>query len=154
MFLFGEEIGALKVYRYNTFLYNRENLRAERQGNGQRLFLFYQDLIKFRRHHSGLKSHNIEILHVHNANRVLAFRRWDDLEELLVVASLNNQPFAAGYVIANPSLKSGPWQEIFNSDAMAYGGNDEGNQGATVSAHQGLLEVVIPANGFVVFLKG
>jgi 1,4-alpha-glucan branching enzyme len=154
MFLFGEEIGAQKDYRYNTFLYNRENLRAERQGNGQRLFLFYQDLIKFRRHHSGLKSHNIEILHVHNANRVLAFRRWDDLEELLVVASLNNQPFAAGYVIANPSLKSGPWQEIFNSDAMAYGGNDEGNQGATVSAHQGLLEVVIPANGFVVFLKG
>jgi len=153
MFLMGEEVGAQKEYKYNTFMQNRENLRAARQGDGQRLFRFYQDVIAFRRSHPGLRTHAVDILHVHNANRLLAFRRWDDSEELLVVASLNNHPFSAGYVIANPRLGSGPWREIFNSDAQVYGGNNVGNQGAALSVHHGLLEVLIPANGFVVFLK-
>jgi 1,4-alpha-glucan branching enzyme len=153
MFLMGEEVGAQKEYKYDTFMQNRENLRAERQGEGQRLFRFYQDLIAFRRNHPGLRTHALDILHVHNANRVLAFRRWGDLEELLVVASLNNQPFTAGYVMENSRLGSGPWREIFNSDAEIYGGTNVGNQGAALAGQNGRLELKIPANGLVVFLK-
>ena len=153
MFLFGEEIGAQKDYKYDTFLYNRENLLAERQGNGQRLFTFYRDLINLRLSHSGLRSHASYILHVHNTNRILAFLRWDDSEELLIVSSLNNHPFTGGYMLSHPRLEDGLWQEIFNSDALAYGGNNVGNQAAAVAAPGGNLEVVIPANGFVVFLR-
>jgi 1,4-alpha-glucan branching enzyme len=153
LFLMGEEIGARKDYKYDTFMQNRENLLAERQGEGRRLFRFYQDLIALRRSHPGLRSRALDILHVHNANRVLAFRRGDDAEELLVVASLNNRPFTAGYVIDHPRLGRGSWREIFNSDAQIYGGNNVGNLGAALSGQNGLLEVIIPANGVVVFLK-
>ncbi len=83
MFLMGEEIGAQKPYRYEDFIQNREDLLGERQNNGQRMFKFYQDLIQFRRSHPGLRAHEIDIIHIHNANRVIAFRRSDASEELL-----------------------------------------------------------------------
>lgn len=151
MFLMGEEIGAQKQYRYQNFIDNREDLLGERQNNGQQLFRFYQDIIQLRHTHPGLRSHELDIIHVHNANRVIAFRRWDGTEELLVVASLNNYPFGSGYTIESSRLGDGQWREIFNSDAEVYGGNNVGNFGATIYSSNGRIHVVIPANGFVVF---
>lgn len=153
MFLMGEEIGAQKPYRYEDFLQNREDLLGSRHNNGQGLFRFYQDIIQFRLSHPGLRSHEIDIIHVHNANRVIAFRRWDESEELLIVASLNNYPFGSGYTIESSRLGDGRWREIFNSDAELYGGNNVGNSGATIPSLHGRIHVVIPANGFVVFQK-
>lgn len=153
MFLMGEEIGAQRQYRYGDFINNREDLLGERQTNGQRLFRFYQDIIRLRLNNSGLRSHNIDIIHVHNANRVIAFRRWDDSQEFLIVASLNNNPFGAGYAIENSRLGNGMWREIFNSDAEQYGGNNVGNLGANIPSTNGQIHVVIPANGFVVFQR-
>ncbi|NBD32841.1 MAG: alpha-amylase [Cyanobacteria bacterium] len=150
MFLMGEEIGAQKPYRYTNFQDNKEDLWGERQSNGKQLFEFYHDIIQFRLNHSGLRSHNIEILHTHNANRVIAFRRWDDSEELLVVASLNNAPFNHGYVLSNPRFGNDAWQEVFNSDRSGYGGNDIGNFDNTINASNSNLNLVLPANGFVV----
>ncbi|MDJ0632316.1 MAG: alpha-amylase family glycosyl hydrolase [Xenococcaceae cyanobacterium MO_188.B29] len=153
MFFMGEEIGAQKQYRYRDFLNNREDLLGERQNNGKRLFRFYQDLIRFRLNHSGLRSHNIDILHVHNANRVIAFKRWDETEEFLVVGSLNNSPFANGYIIENERIPNGNWREMFNSNLESYGGNNVGNLGANITSDNGRIGVVIPANGFVVLQK-
>jgi 1,4-alpha-glucan branching enzyme len=153
MFLMGEEIGAQKPYRYTDFLANREDLLGDRTRDGKRLFEFYQDLIRLLYKHSGLRAHTIDIIHVHNANRVIAFRRWDDTEELLVVASLNNSPFSSGYAIASSHLGDGRWQEIFNSDTEAYGGYNIGNLGATIASSHGQIHVIIPANGFVVFQR-
>jgi 1,4-alpha-glucan branching enzyme len=153
MFLMGEEIGAQKPFRYRDFMQNREDLFGERQTNGQRLFQFYQDIIQLRHSHSGLRSHWIDIIHVHNANRVIAFRRWDATEELLVVASLNNHPFGSGYTIENSRLGDGQWREIFNSDAQIYGGDNVGNFGEMIPSLNGHIHVVIPANGFVVLQK-
>ena len=45
------------------------------------------------------------------------------------------------------------WKEIFNSDAAIYGGRNVGNLGATIPSSQGCLDVVVPANGFVVLVK-
>jgi 1,4-alpha-glucan branching enzyme len=151
MFLMGEEIGAQKPYRYTNFLENREDLLGERQTNGQRLFRFYQDIIRLRLNHSGLRSHNIYINYIHNANRVIAFRRWDETEEFLIVASLNNYPFDGGYTIESLQIRDGQWQEILNSDATAYGGNNVGNLGITIPSSNGYIQIIIPANGFVVF---
>jgi 1,4-alpha-glucan branching enzyme len=151
MFLMGEEIGAQKPYRFSDFINNREDLIGDRQTNGQRLFRFYQDLIQLRHNYSGLRSHLIDILYVHNANRVIAFKRWDVSEEFLIVASLNNHPFRSGYTINNSRIGDGQWREIFNSDASLYGGDSIGNYGINISATNGYINPIVPANGFVVF---
>ena len=153
MFFMGEEVGAQKPYRYEDFLDNREDLLSERQNTGQYLFKFYQDIIRLRLAHQALKSRNIDIIHVHNANRVIAFQRWDDQEKLLVIASLNNQPFAFGYEIENSKLNGGFWQEIFNSDNTIYGGNNVSNLETVIPVINNIISVVIPANGFIVLQK-
>jgi 1,4-alpha-glucan branching enzyme len=152
MFLMGEEIGAQKPYRYRDFLENREDLLGEREKDGKYLFKFYQDIIRLRYQHPGLRSHLIDIIHVHNTNRVIAFLRWDNTEKLLVVASLNNHPFSLGYTIENSRLEHGHWQEIFNSDAQIYGGDNLGNLSTAITSSNGRIHVVIPVNGFVVLL--
>jgi 1,4-alpha-glucan branching enzyme len=155
MFFMGEEIGAQKPYTYNGFISNREDILGERSANGKALFRFYQELISLSRRLRSIRSHNIDILHHSNANRVIAFKRWSGDEEIIIAASLNNSAFANGYVIAKDltAIPTAGWKEIFNSDAAVYGGRNMGNGGATIYSNQGCLNVVIPANGFAVFVK-
>lgn len=153
MFLMGEEVGAANDYRHDTFLLNREDLRGLRAGRGQHLFRYYQELIRLRLGREGLRSHDIEILAVHDMNRVIAFRRWSGEEEYLVVASLNDRPFTEGYELVNPRLGAGLWKEIFNSDAERYGGSNVGNLGAVLHPEGNALRVVLPARGLVVFQR-
>jgi 1,4-alpha-glucan branching enzyme len=155
MFFMGEEIGAQKPYTYDNFLSNREDILGERAGNGKAMFRFYQDIIGLSRRLRSIRGHNIDILHQWNTNRVIAFKRWEAGEEVIVVASLNNAPFATGYVIEKDSLAipSAGWREIFNSDAADYGGQNIGNGGATIQSNQGRLGVVVPANGLIVLVK-
>ncbi|HXK27867.1 MAG TPA: alpha amylase C-terminal domain-containing protein, partial [Candidatus Binatia bacterium] len=123
--------------------------------NGKALFRFYQDLIGLSRRLRSIRSHNIDILHQSNPNRVIAFKRWNGEEEVIIVASLNDTFFANGYVIEKDSLAipNAGWKEVFNSDAAIYGGQKMGNWGAIIPSNQGRLNVVIPACGFVVFVK-
>ena len=155
MFFMGEEIGAQNRYTFNNFLSNREDILGERVGNGKALFRLYQDLIGLRRRLSSTRSHNIDILHQSNASRVIAFKRWEGDEELIVVASFNNTAFTNGYVVEKDlqAIPNAGWKEIFNSDARIYGGQNIGNGGTTIPSNQGRLSVVIPANGFVVLVK-
>jgi len=123
-------------------------------GVGAAMFRFYQDLITLSRRLRSVRSHNIDILYQYNPNRVIAFRRRSGDEEVIVVGSFNNSAFQAGYVIENDMLRpNAGWQEIFNSDAGIYGGQNVGNAGSTITAVDGRLNVVIPAAGFVVFQK-
>jgi 1,4-alpha-glucan branching enzyme len=155
MFFMGEEIGAQKRYTYNNFLSNREDILGERSGNGRRLFHFYQDLISLSRRLRSIRSHNIDLLHHSNPNRVIALKRWSGNEEVIIIASFNNTSFASGYVIEKDllAIPNAGWKEIFNSDAAVYGGQNIGNGGATIPSHEGRLNVVLPANGVVVFVK-
>jgi 1,4-alpha-glucan branching enzyme len=155
MFFMGEDIGAQQPYRFNDFLSHRENLAAERAGEGARLFRFYQDLIRFSRRHSAARAQAIDVVHVHGATRVIAFARAAGNDRLLVVASLRDQPFLDGYVIqTDPSrLLDGLWREVFNSDAAIYGGRNVGNFGADVPAAAGRFQARIPACGVIVFQK-
>ncbi len=50
-------------------------------------------------------------------------------------------------------LPDGWWQEVFNSDAAMFGGNNIGNGGLTLQVNGGVINAVIPARGFVVFEK-
>ncbi len=155
MFFMGEEVGAQKPYTFNNFLPNREDILGERAGNGKALFRFYQDLITLSRRLHSIRSTNIDILHQSNPNQVIAFKRWSGGEEVIIAASLNNTSFANGYVIEKDllSIPNAAWKEIFNSDAAIYGGRNMGNWGAIILSSQGRLNVVIPASGFVMFVK-
>ncbi len=153
MFLFGEEVGFEKDFLYNHIFANREDLDGYRKTSGQFLFAFYRDLIRLRLASPGLRTRLIDILHVHDANRVLAWRRWGEGEDYLVLASLNNHPFRDGYTIVNPRLPDDRWREVFNSDSDRYGGDRVGNNGAVIPASGGALHAVIPANGFIVLKR-
>jgi 1,4-alpha-glucan branching enzyme len=155
MFLMGEEIGAAKYFRVGDFYDNKEDLVGQRTGDGRFLFRFYQDLNRLTIQHASLRSRSIDVLYTWNDNRVIAFLRMLPGEQMLVVASLNNLPFAGGYAIqTDPArLPAGGWTEVFNSDSALYGGDNVGNGGATLAAANGQINAVIPANGFVVLQK-
>jgi 1,4-alpha-glucan branching enzyme len=155
MFFMGEEIGAQKRYTFDQFLKGREDILGERAGLGQFLFRFYQDLITLSRRLRSIRTHNIDILHQSNSNRVIAFKRWIADEQIIVVASFNNRPFANGYFIEKDlaAIPDAGWKEIFNSDAAIYGGQNAGNAGATIPAVKGGFNAVIPAAGLLVFQK-
>ena len=155
MFLMGEEIGAQNYFLYDTFATNKEDLIGARTGVGQFLFRFYQDMIALVKAQPAARSSALDVIYTHNDNRVIAFTRSTPSPQLLVLASLNDTAFSQGYVIATDSslLPAGGWQEIFNSDAAIYGGDNVGNGGVTLPVNNGQINAVIPARGFVVFEK-
>jgi 1,4-alpha-glucan branching enzyme len=155
MFFMGEEIGAQRQYKYDNFIANREDILGERAGNGKHLFRFYQDLVSLGRRLPSIRTHNIDILHQSDDNRVVAFKRWIGDEQVIILASLNNTAFSNGYVIKKDSMAipDAGWREVCNSDAAIYGGQNIGNFGGTISSHGSQFAANIPANGFVVFVK-
>jgi 1,4-alpha-glucan branching enzyme len=155
MFLMGEEIGARKPYTFDASLANREDILGERAGQGAAMFRYYQDLITLSRRLRSVGTHNIDILHVSNDNRVIAFKRWDGNEEVIVVASLNNAPFSHGYVLHKDlvAIPDAGWKEISNSDAAVYGGRNVGNDGGVRQSSGGSLNVTIPATALLVFVR-
>ena len=157
LILFGEEVGFQKDFTYDHVLDNREDFNTYRDdpAKGKFLFQFYQDIIRLRLNNPGMRSRDISILHVHNVNRVVAFRRWGGGQEFLVLASLNNTPFNnPSYAINHGDIWGGSrWREIFNSDAACYRGGNVGNFGVILTAQPRRFEAVIPANGLVVFAR-
>ncbi len=154
MFFMGEEVGAQKSFRYDNFLESREDIVGERLNSGKAIFRFYQDILTLRHRMRPLHSHNIDILHESNTDRVVAFKRWSGDEEVIVAASLNNQPLD-GYTVEKDemAIPDGDWREIFNSDSAFYGGHNIGNDGGTLHSSHGRLSMRIPANGFVVLAR-
>jgi 1,4-alpha-glucan branching enzyme len=154
MFLMGEEIGAMKHYTYDRFTENREDLTGERTGEGGRMFRFYQDIIRLSKMFTSVRNGGVDILHVHNANRIIAFKRYAGNEQLLVIASLDNQPYGSYTIASDPfRLPPGIWKEIFNSDSEIYGGANFGNAGAEIGSDHGSISVAIPASGFLVLVR-
>ncbi len=153
MFFMGEEVGAARPYRYDDFLWHREDLEGLRAGAGGRLFAFHKAVIALRRGSAALRSRAIETVHVHDANRVIAFRRWSGDEQCVVLASLNARPFEAGYTVRGEALPDGTWREVLNSDASDYGGWGLTNT-RPVTAAGGTLSPLLPACGVVVLRHG
>ena len=85
---------------------------------------------------------------------MIAFRRSTGLDNLLVIASLNNQHFG-DYAIQTESwrLPDGAWREMFNSNASAYGGDNFGNGGRDLQVTNGRVVVSVPANGLVILAR-
>lgn len=119
---------------------------------------FTRELIALRKHQPGLRGDGLNVFHVHNVNRVLAFHRWVGGvgRDVVVVVSLNEATWW-GYDLGFP--RRGRWAEVFNSDVYDNWVNPwtAGNPGGVWAGGPPLhglpasARVVIPANGMVVF---
>lgn len=84
----------------------------------------YTDLIGLRRnlsaHTRGLQGKNVNVYHVNNTDKVVAFHRWwsgGPGDDVVVVANFSSQGFT-GYTIGMP--RGGRWRVRFNSDWNGY----------------------------------
>ena len=120
-------------------------------------FRFTRELIGLRRDLAALRHGAVNVFHVHNDNRVIAFHRWiEGIGDDVVVAANLGEATQFSYRLGMP--RAGRWRERFNSDAYEQWVNPgvHGNGGhvdTSGSAMHGLpfsAELVIPANGFVV----
>lgn len=85
---------------------------------------YYRDLIRIRRNGDGntrgLTGQFVDIFHVNNEDKVLAFHRWADGgpgDSVVVIANFADQ-YHEKYVLGLPS--SGEWEVRLNSDATVY----------------------------------
>ena len=121
---------------------------------------FTRELIGLRLREPALRGGPINVFHVHNDDRVIAFHRW--LEgagrDVVVVASLNEST-QYGYRIGFPG--GGWWTEVFNSDVydnwvnpiVAGNGGGVPADGPPWQGQPASAAVVIPANGLVIFTR-
>ena len=126
----------------------------------QDFYRYYCDLIALRRHHPALRSEMINVFHVHEGNRIVAYHRWLEHlgRDIVVIASLNELTFD-NYQLGFPAY--GHWLEVFNSDVYDHWPNpatsgNAGNIFANGSSMHGLphsCSITIPANGILVFAR-
>ena len=121
---------------------------------------FTQELLKLRREQPALRGEAINVFHVHEENRVIAWHRWLEGvgKDIVIIANLNESTFS-NYQIGMP--QGGHWDELFNSDAYDNYPNPQvaGNGGA-IHANDAPMHglpcsanIVIPANGILVFAR-
>ena len=96
-----------------------------------------RDLNRLYRDEPALHGHEFEVegfdwIDCHDADQsVLSFVRRADDEFLIVIVNFTPVP-RHGYRIGVP--RSGPYQEVFNSDSQYYGGSNLGNGGQALWA--------------------
>lgn len=121
---------------------------------------FTRDLMWLRRKQPALRGEGLNVFHVHNQNRVIAFQRWAYGlgRDVVVVACLNDNSFRDhSYRIGFP--KGGRWLEVFNSDIYDnyFNPNAQGNYGGVIAdgpAWDGLAtsaNITLPSNSILVF---
>jgi 1,4-alpha-glucan branching enzyme len=121
---------------------------------------FTRELLALRRRQPALRGEPINVFHVHDANRVIAFHRWQEGigRDVVIVASLNESTFWQ-YNLGFPL--PGRWFEAFNSDAYDNWVNPlvAGNGGSIWAQDMALhglpcsATITLPANGLLVFVK-
>ena len=106
------------------------------------IFNLYRDLVRLRRNWfnntRGLHGHGLNVFHVNDDAKVIAFHRWADGgpgDDVVVVASFAGRAFDA-YSIGFP--RAGTWYLRFNSDFAGYDPTF-GNKGYDTTAGDGEL---------------
>ena len=101
----------------------------------------YRDLIRLRLNHDGtsrgLCGQFIQVHHLHDECKVLAYHRWDQggaADDVVVVANFLHEP-QEHYVIGFPA--AGAWKLRFNSDWKGYSDDFEGHPSTDVVAGEG-----------------
>jgi len=112
----------------------------------------YTDLIHLRRNWfdntRGLRGQNVNVFHVNNADKLIAFHRWDNggpRDDVVVVLNFANRSYAS-YTIGFP--RGGLWKVRFNGDWNGYSA-DYGNFFAYDAAAEGPGADGLPCRGNV-----
>lgn len=100
---------------------------------GEKVRVFYRDLIRLRRNldgaAGGLLDSEVNVLHRNDVAKVIAYRRHGASgQDVIVIVNLRNQAYAR-YDVGVPS--AGPWRVRLNVDRTAYG--DDFTDGASGS---------------------
>jgi len=133
----------------------------EQEDSCMRDFLTYtQALLETRKQQAALCATGLNVYHVHNDNRILAFQRWVEGQgrDVVVVVSLNDSSYW-NYALGFPI--DGQWREVFNSDFYdnCPNPNVAGNGGSVTAYGQAMhglpcsAQIVIPANSILIFAK-
>lgn len=81
----------------------------------------YTDLINMRKNYSAFTSGNINVFHVDDSNKLIAYHVWDGYQNCVVIANFGSTTWDWDYEIGWPVWATG--HSIFNSD---YNGYDSG----------------------------
>lgn len=97
---------------------------------------YYRALIRLRRNldgaSPGLLGAGEQVIHLHAANKVIAFRRWDrGGDDVVVIANLRNRRYAR-YDFGLPA--GGDWRVLLDSDAPRWSTDFTGPAQTTVTA--------------------
>jgi 1,4-alpha-glucan branching enzyme len=105
------------------------------------IFRMYQDLIRLRRNWDdrtrGLIGHNVNVFHVNDTDKVIAFHRWDrggPGDDVVVAMNFSNRSYDS-YTIGLP--REGRWRVRFNSDWTGYSPDFGSHRGYDTEAHPG-----------------
>jgi 1,4-alpha-glucan branching enzyme len=123
---------------------------------------FTRDLMWLRRKQPALRGEALNVFHVDNGSRVIAFHRWIEGvgRDVVVVASLNENTFYDhSYRLGFPG--AGHWHEVFNSDIYDHFFNPvaQGNPGGVTADGPGMhalpasAGITLPANSLLVFAR-
>jgi 1,4-alpha-glucan branching enzyme len=114
------------------------------------------DVNNIRWNHSALRSPAGQITHTDRTNGVVAFKRWNDGGDvLLVVVNASNGQWGDTQYAVGINGDTGTWYEIFNSQAPLYGGvNSVGNPGYALNASNGQLWINLSMWSVHIFVKG
>jgi 1,4-alpha-glucan branching enzyme len=109
MIFMGEEFGEVKEKRSEV---NKIDWQLLAQEDNKDLFNHCKNLIAFRKSHPALWSNNLAFFHEDIENNVLAYLRWtQEGDKVVVILNLSDQPLT-NYVLAN-FPEDGVWLEYF-----------------------------------------
>ena len=114
------------------------------------------DVNNLRWNHPALRSAAGQITHTDRSNHVVAFKRWDDAGDvILVVVNAGDGQWANSQYAVGLAGDSGSFHEIFNSQAPSYGGIDTaGNFGKVLKSSNGELSISLASWSVQLFAKG
>ena len=112
----------------------------------------YRDLIRLRRnwydHTRGLSGQHVNVFHVNNHDKLIAFHRWENggpRDDVVVICNFANRAYGS-YTLGLP--RSGTWRVRLNSDWDGYSA-DFGNHFSYDTVADGGPKDGLPASGNV-----
>ncbi len=138
----------------DEFFHDDKLLDWSKAGRYAGILNLYRDLIRLRRnwydHTRGLRGQEVNVFHVNDQDKVLAFHRWEHggpRDDVVVVINAANRAYDA-YTIGFP--RRGDWKVRLNSDWNGYS-PDFGNHPSSHLMADGPAQDNLPCSGGVGF---
>ncbi len=131
-----------------TFESARLNHRLRHESEHQRLFAYYQELIRLRREMPALRNLDKETMQVTGDEKakILFLHRWQDESEAVIIYNCGENESTVSFPVPE-----GRWRKLLDSAEVVWGGGGSSIP-ETLQSHGGLIIQVMPASA-VLFVK-